>query len=183
MAHIHTETGQHDHTASAFILRVDEEGPKLLLHNHKILKVLLQPGGHVDLHENVWQAVLHEIVEETGYELEQLQILQPEGYSFPELKESVLHPTPVLTSTHQFGKEKGKHYHTDTTYAFVSFEEPKNRPAEGESADLRWVGYTELSAFTADEIVPDVQTIGKAIFEHHYIFWKPIDLAEFETHL
>jgi hypothetical protein len=49
MAHIHTEPGQHDFTASAFIIRLDrldERGqPKLLLHKHKKLHKLLQFGG------------------------------------------------------------------------------------------------------------------------------------------
>ena len=66
MAHVHTQYGEHDQTASAFIVRTDTEQPKLLLHLHKKLGVLLQPGGHVELQENQWQAICHEIQEETG---------------------------------------------------------------------------------------------------------------------
>jgi 8-oxo-dGTP diphosphatase len=66
MAHIHTKPGQHDFTASAFIIRIDTPKPKVLLHMHKKLGVLLQPGGHIELNENPWQAVHHEIEEETG---------------------------------------------------------------------------------------------------------------------
>ena len=59
MAHIHNEPGQHDLTVSAFIINVsDKENPKILLCRHKKLGKLLQPGGHVELDENPWQAVL-----------------------------------------------------------------------------------------------------------------------------
>lgn len=46
MAHIHTNPGEHDLTASAFIVRDDFAKPRLMLHMHKKLGVLLQPGGH-----------------------------------------------------------------------------------------------------------------------------------------
>lgn len=52
MPHIHTEPGQHDHTASAYIVRLDEAEPALILHRHKILGQYLQFGGHVELDEN-----------------------------------------------------------------------------------------------------------------------------------
>ena len=45
MAHIHTEPGQHDFTASAFIIRTDTPEPKLLLHRHKLVGKYLQIGG------------------------------------------------------------------------------------------------------------------------------------------
>jgi 8-oxo-dGTP pyrophosphatase MutT (NUDIX family) len=56
MPHIHTGPGEHDHTASAVIIRNESDGPKVLLHLHKKLNRLLQPGGHVELHETPWQA-------------------------------------------------------------------------------------------------------------------------------
>lgn len=80
MPHIHTQPGQHDHTASAFIIRTDGTEPRILFHMHKKIKKLMQPGGHVELHETPWQAVVHEIEEEAGYEISQLKILQPKNY-------------------------------------------------------------------------------------------------------
>lgn len=77
MAHIHTNPGEHDLTASAFIVRDDFEEPRLLLHMHKKLHILLQPGGHVELNENPWQAIEHELREETGYTFDELEVLQP----------------------------------------------------------------------------------------------------------
>lgn len=52
-------------TASAFIYCVDER--KLLLLEHKSLKKLLQPGGHVEIvDEKIIDAAKREVLEETG---------------------------------------------------------------------------------------------------------------------
>lgn len=77
MAHIHTEPGQHDHTASGFIVRTDTPEPTLILHRHKKTGKYMQFGGHIELDETPWQAVRHELMEESGYDLSDLQILQP----------------------------------------------------------------------------------------------------------
>jgi 8-oxo-dGTP pyrophosphatase MutT (NUDIX family) len=102
MSHIHTKLGEHDVTSSAFIVRFDTPKPQLLLHQHKSLGKLLQPGGHVELTENPWQSVLREITEETGYELSQLQVLQPKD-RLASLANAILHPVAVCVNTHDFG--------------------------------------------------------------------------------
>lgn len=101
MPHIHTEPGQHDQTASAFIIRTDTPEPAVLFHMHKKVHILLQPGGHIELHETPWQAVLHEIHEETGYELSQLTILQPQQ-RIRTLSGAVNHPMLINQNTHLF---------------------------------------------------------------------------------
>ncbi|MGH7926471.1 MAG: NUDIX domain-containing protein [Candidatus Binatia bacterium] len=135
MAHIHTQPGQHDHTASAFIVRIDGDEPRLLLHLHKKLGTLLQFGGHIELHENPWQAVAHEIFEESGYALKQLRLLQPPD-RIKVLSGAVLHPSPVCYSTHPFNDDL-EHFHTDATFAFVTNEPPQYAISDGESADVR----------------------------------------------
>ena len=65
MPHIHTKPGQHDHTVSAFIVRLDGKQPRILLHRHKKSGVYMQFGGHIELHENPWQAISHELLEES----------------------------------------------------------------------------------------------------------------------
>jgi 8-oxo-dGTP pyrophosphatase MutT (NUDIX family) len=76
MAHIHTEPNQHDFTASAFIVRDDMDEPRVLLHMHRKLGRLLQPGGHIELHEHPWDSIAHELQEETGYMLADVEVLQ-----------------------------------------------------------------------------------------------------------
>src|SRR3989344_1630221 len=63
MAHIHEKI---DFTASAFIVH----GDKVVLHKHKKLGMWLQPGGHIELHEDPVEAVLREAKEETGLDVD-----------------------------------------------------------------------------------------------------------------
>lgn len=65
MSHIHPGHGQHDICVSAYIVLLGDES-KMLLHKHRKLGTLLQFGGHVELDETPWQAVLREIMEESG---------------------------------------------------------------------------------------------------------------------
>lgn len=74
MPHIHEGDGQHDLTAGAFIIRFDQDEPKGLLHFHRKLHKLLPIGGHVELNESPWQAIAHELDEESGYSMSQLMV-------------------------------------------------------------------------------------------------------------
>lgn len=178
MAHIHTNSGDHDQTASAFIVRTDFEQPRLLLHMHKKLGILLQPGGHVELHENPWQAIRHEIEEETGYELSQLALLQPKD-RIGQLTGAQLHPAAVCQNTHDFAGSR-EHRHTDTTYAFIAKGAPANLPADGESADLRWVSADELNQLGEGEIFEDVREIGRFVLLTCLRNWEEVPVDEYE---
>lgn len=77
MPHIHTAPNQHDHTVTGYVIRTDGDQPRALLHVHKKLGKLLPPGGHIELDETPWAAMLHELREEAGYDAGQLLVLQP----------------------------------------------------------------------------------------------------------
>ena len=179
MAHIHTNPGEHDPTASAFIIRTDTVEPKLLLHVHKKLGVLLQTGGHIEVTETPWQAVCHEITEETGYKLDQLKILQP-PVRIKSLTGASLHPQPVVHNTHNFDPE-GIHKHTDISYAFITEGDPQNRPDEGESVIFRWVDVAELRAIETNKIFENVREIGKFVLTEILSKWEAVDLTDFEN--
>lgn len=179
MAHIHTNPGEHDHTASAFVIRTDTTEPKLLLHIHKKLGVLLQPGGHVELHETPWQAITHELMEETGYELSQLQVLQPR-VRISSINAAVLHPQSIVHNTHHFDKE-GVHKHIDISYAFTTTSEPRHTPGEGESHTLRWVTLDELRSLRSpEEIYENVRQIGEFALTSILNDWEAVDANTFE---
>lgn len=142
MPHIHTEPGQHDLTVSAFILNRDR---KLLLHKHKKFNRYMQHGGHVELHEDPWTAVLREIKEETGYIPEDLNLYVPPMGIIPRsLREpNVFHPYPIAINTHQIG-DNG-HWHTDISYAFRTFVGANlNNISYDESIDFIWIDSDEL---------------------------------------
>ncbi len=150
MPHIHTNPGQHDFTVSAYIIRREAGEWKCLVHMHKKLHILLQVGGHVELAETPWQALEHELQEEAGYGLDQLDILQP---SKPIVSSagSIIHPIPVALQSHVIPVS---HFHTDLGFAFIARELPKGRPQKAEATDLRWCSVTELQLLHARGEVP-----------------------------
>lgn len=156
MPHIHTEPGQHDSTASAYIVRVDKGEPRLLLHQHKKLGVFLQIGGHVELKENPWQAVLHEIREESGYDPNQLSLLQPR-LRIRHLTGVDLIPNPVVNLSHEF---MDGHVHDDMAWALVTDERPRHSVGQGESNGLHFFSEAELRKLANNRIPEDVREIG-----------------------
>jgi 8-oxo-dGTP pyrophosphatase MutT (NUDIX family) len=178
MPHIHSEPGQHDVTASAFIVRIErDQKPRILLHRHKKINKLLQPGSHVEVTENPWQAIIHEIREETGYDIHQLKVLQ----SAPNIKQSpssnaTYWPIPIAVNTHQFNGEN--HFHDDLSFAFVTTELPDGDPDENESRDFQWANLAELTALTSDEIVGNSREISKYVLEN-FENWRAEDVDKF----
>jgi len=170
MAHIHTNPGEYDLTASAFVVRDDLAEPKLLLHMHKKLHVLLQPGGHVELSEDPWRAIEHELREESGYIFDELEVLQPKG-RLRSLSNVNLHPAPVVVNTHNFDVE-GTHRHTDMSFAFLAHGEPSLPPEDGESIEIRWLSSKELTELDPAEIFENVREIGKYVLDYVYPEWE-----------
>lgn len=179
MSHIHNEPGHHDLTVSAFIIYLDKSAPKLLLHRHKILHKWLQFGGHVELNENPWVAVIREISEESGYTIKQLKLLQPMGRLPRHLEKggATFHPNPVSLVTHQFADTA--HYHTDISYAFVTEEQPAGSIGEDESMDTKAFTLEELTAIPLGEVPENVRSIGLFALEDCLKLWEQVDTALF----
>ena len=172
MAHIHTKPGQHDHTASAYIIRLDTPEPTIVLHMHKKFGLYIQFGGHIELDETPWQAIAHELVEESGYDLSQLKLLQPKD-RMKKINSAALHPYAVCHNTHAIGDA---HYHTDIAYAFITHEPPKAKVAPGESEDIRLFTQKELS------VMPDMQVrdVANFVFDTCLEKWEAVSPSEFE---
>jgi hypothetical protein len=174
MSHLHTEPGQHDATVSAYIIRLDTLKPSILLHRHKKVRMYLQFGGHIEFHEDPWDALTHELAEESGYTMDQLQLLQPD-FRLKKLSNARLHPVPVSLLTHKF---KGiDHYHTDTAFAFVASEPPRGRLAAGESEEFKTFTVTQLRALPDDEIPDNVRETCLFVLEECRHHWKSLPAA------
>lgn len=66
----------YDTRLAAYALLFDDEGRVLLaLWNEKPQRLWTLPGGGVDLHETASEAAVREVREETGYEIELVQLL------------------------------------------------------------------------------------------------------------
>jgi len=176
MAHIHTGPGQHDFTASAYIVRTDLPEPAIILHKHRILNQWMQFGGHVELHEDPWQALTHEIREESGYELSQLKLLQPDIRKAVPTDDVTHHPLPANIGTAKFGGID--HYHTDIAYAFTTGEDPAGKSGDGESSEFRTFTRDELAALTKDEIPPNVQQVALIILDDYVKNWKTVPATD-----
>jgi len=177
MAHIHTNTSEHDLAVTAYIVRTDLGVPKALLHMHRKIGKLLPVGGHVELSENPWQALIREIKEESGYKIEQLEILQPQS-RVKSLTDAVLHPYPISLNTHTITNE---HFHTVVEYAFVANSEPNLDIKEGESTDQRWLTIDEIMALSNDNIVNNVKEVYEFIFNEGLTNWDHVDTSDYSS--
>jgi 8-oxo-dGTP diphosphatase len=176
MPHIHTQPGQYDLTASAFIIRLDLDEPAVMLHHHIKLHRYMQFGGHVELHENHWQAVAHEIAEESGYTLSQLKLLQP-SMRLTSATKAVIHPTPIYVQSHQFGEDD--HYHTDISFAFVTDQSPADTVAEGESTDIKTFSAAELTALPDGVVNQNVREAALFVLNEVLATWRPVSTDTF----
>lgn len=178
MPHIHTDAGQHDLTTTAFILRIDTPQPVGFLHVHKKLGLLLPAGGHVELTETPWAAVLHEIEEETGYDLSQLEVLQPRE-RIVKMDGVKNHPVPLFLQTHMF-KDSMDHRHTDIGFLFVASEPPMGLPHEGESSETLWLTKDQIQE-RKEEMPPDIAQIYDFCFSTALPSWQRMKIGAFDA--
>jgi 8-oxo-dGTP diphosphatase len=172
MGHIHEGVGEYDTTVSAFIIRLHDGNPQVLLHNHRKLQKLFQPGGHVELKETPWEAITHEIAEETGYTLSQLKIFQPPYFTIKNLSLGVVHPTPICLSSHGFEEIWPNHFHTDIAYAFFTEELPANKPEDGESTDFLWLTLEDIEKLDSSKITDNIRILCQHVLTVFYREWQ-----------
>ena len=177
MPHIHTKPGQHDHTVSIYVFRTDFDTPKVLLHFHHKMKAFAQFGGHIELHETPWQAAVHELKEEAGYDIHTLQLLQPQ-HRLQSIEGAVIHPQPVVHATMGY-PSNGGHFHTDSVYALTADTDPESLPEEGESSDLRL--FTRNQVATSMEIDTITRDIALHIFDEILPTWDRIAADTFRS--
>lgn len=175
MPHIHTDNHQHDLTVTAYIVRVDTLEPKALLHMHRKLNILLPVGGHVELSETPWQAIAHELMEESGYSLDQLDILQPKS-RIRKMTKVVQHPYPLSMNTHDIPTN---HFHTDIEYAFIASSDPAMVAEEGESLDFKWLSSDELSKLPSVSIFDNTREVYQFVLDEALKTWDRVATKEF----
>lgn len=172
MGHIHAEPGQHDHTASAYIVRLDGSEPRVMLHRHKLDKLYLHFGGHIELDENPWQTIIHELREEAGYDITQLKVLQPK-LRIKKLVNAEVHPTPFCYNTHSVKNLQG-HFHTDAVFAFTAKDSPKHPLAEGESGDIKLFTRQQIVNMPEGEIFPVARAMTLFLLDEILPNWEQI---------
>ncbi|MBH1980639.1 NUDIX domain-containing protein [Candidatus Saccharibacteria bacterium] len=179
MGHIHDKPGQIDQTVSAYMLRRDGDDIYVMLHKHKKLGMLLPVGGHIELDETPWSALAHELAEESGYALDELEILQP-VVRVAALEHVVVHPQPFVVQTHEVVPG---HYHTDQGFIFIADTHPRREVAEGESEEIRWLTRDGIVGLSDADIWNDTRLLCLAIFDQFSDEWRPVSTKLFSTSL
>ena len=122
-------------TASALII---DNGKVLLLH-HKKLGVWLYPGGHIEKNETPDQAVIREVKEETGLDVE-IMGEKDDNLADIDAGVSVLHNPYVILC-----ELIGNHYHNDIVYLCkISGDNREIKHNKDESKDIRFFNINEL---------------------------------------
>jgi 8-oxo-dGTP pyrophosphatase MutT (NUDIX family) len=148
------------------------------MHHHRKLNKILQPGGHVEPDENPWQAISHELIEETGYQMDQLQVLQP-SVRLDRATGVVMHPVPIYTLTHDFNNSP-EHKHTDLGFAFITGQEPSGAPDQEESQEIYWLSVSEIAELDAERIWANVREIGLFVLAN-FDKWQAVSTASFRA--
>ena len=97
-------------TVSGFLV----EGEGTLLHWHKKLQIWLPPGGHIDPDEDPVQAVVREVLEETGIAAEVVPHAAEHAFSnLPQLPP----PLSIIVADVGASADEPAHQHIDLCYA------------------------------------------------------------------
>ncbi len=117
-------------TGSAWI--IDQTASAVLLVHHKKLNRWLQPGGHADGEENIFNVSLKEAIEETG-----LKTLKP-------LNNQIFDIDIHLIPKH---KTVQSHYHHDIRFAFIA-DRSENLELSEESHEVAWIPIEDVGFLT-----------------------------------
>ncbi len=142
-------------TASALIL--NNEGKILLLY-HKKLNVWLYPGGHIESNETPDEAVIREVFEETGLEVE-ITGSPDNSLADKEADVTVLQNPYVILCEHINGKPP--HYHIDLIYVCKINKYNKLEYNKEESKDIGFFGKDEIQKIP---LFPNFKTLLEKFF-------------------
>lgn len=139
-------------TATAMIRNANGE---FLLHKHRKLGFWLPPGGHIDPNEEPQEAVIREVLEETGLACKVLSC----GYPFRSQVTDSTHtqslPLPLaILKEFIADKQKGNHWHIDMVY-LCELLIPTAVPFD----EFQWVPFEQLSQLNIPNDVIELATI------------------------
>ena len=148
-------------TATGFVVY---EG-QVALHWHKKVKAWLPPGGHIEDNEDPVEAVVREVLEETGIDVKIVATSPVLDLDYPE---QVLPPFTIMVEDIHDPVD-GFHKHIDMIYFCLPLSD-----APGLAEGWRWVSKSELAEarlLTDGKTVPepppkDVRLLGVHAIEH-----------------
>lgn len=120
-------------TATAFVVRDDTT----LLHWHRRLQQWMPPGGHVEENEDPVEAVLREVLEETGLVCLVAQRAPDHGFAYPDQV-----PPPHTILVEDIPGPDEPHKHIDMIYFVAPIVGSEHSTVDDPT--LRWVTANEL---------------------------------------
>lgn len=137
----------------ASVILIEPEEKKILLVHHKKLNKWVQPGGHIEEHEDPEQAAIREVKEETGLEIELL------GERFPT-ENDFIRPLGIQRTV----KENGDVY--------ISIIYP-GIPVIRKLVELNWEESNSIGWFTREElnhinVFDDILVSYDYVIEHYF---------------
>lgn len=133
-------------TVSAYIIHPELQ--KVLLIHHKILKMWMGPGGHIEPDEDVENALFREVAEETG--ISKFMVLSKKrmgkkGRTIELFRPDILEVHPIPTDR----RHAGLHYHINHIYYGWTTEVTLRHNAD-ETNSVGWFSAHELNQLPMD---------------------------------
>jgi 8-oxo-dGTP pyrophosphatase MutT (NUDIX family) len=132
MPHIHTASGQVDHTVEVFIVYKD----KVLLRKHDKYKIWLSVGGHIELDEDPNQAALREVREEVGLNINLYTPNKIPDYGEEDYRELI---PPFFLNRHRISPT-----HEHVTYTYLASSSSNKVIPENSQDEWHWFSKSEL---------------------------------------
>lgn len=126
-------------TASALVLMPDR---RVLLLHHRKLGVWLYPGGHIEANETPDEAIVREVLEETGVHVHLIGRCDRHLADHPSEVSALHHPYTIMCE--RIEEKDFVHDHIDLIYACIPASDLPPHPPER----LRLVSGSELAELT-----------------------------------
>ncbi|MTC60447.1 NUDIX domain-containing protein [Providencia rustigianii] len=144
-------------TATAMIRN---ENGEFLLHKHSKLGFWLPPGGHVELNEEPQDAVIREVLEETGLKCYVVNCAYPLNACINNTGHTQALPMPLAILKELIeDKVKGNHWHIDMIY-LCELIAPNEKPHE----EFHWIPFEQLTNLNIPQDVIELAYMVNAFY-------------------
>jgi hypothetical protein len=124
--------------------------------------------------------VIHELKEESGYDIHQVSVLQP-AYRITPVGDVRTHPVPVFSNSHTIIAGNPEHHlHSDNGYALITRDAaPLHDIPLGESREFRWLTLEDLDTFDSEIMPANIKAVCHFILTNGLEHWVEVPSSDF----